>query len=78
MAKPENWTGVEYPCFVEYSADPMSMTKEEFIGEADNIMECDFIDDCPFKTVFGHNWYECPEGAKSKHCDWLPKEGKDE
>ena len=78
--KPENWTDCEHPCFADYDADPMAMTKEQFIAEADNIDDCDAMGDvggCDWLRR-GFTWGDCHEGALSKHCDWLPKEGKND
>ena len=71
--KPFNWTDCAHPCFQDYYGDPMSMTKEEFIEEAENVVDCD-----AFLTVHdetgcrwlqkGHAWEDCREGGLSPHC----------
>ena len=73
--KPENWTDCEHPCFEDYDANPMAMTREQFIAEADNIEDCDWYtaEDCSWKQG-GRDWHDCKSGRLSKHCDWLPKE----
>lgn len=78
--KPENWTDYEHPCFHNYDADPMLMTKEQFIAEADTIEDCDACkkNACTHFFADGGTWDDCPMGALSKHCDWLPKEGKND
>ena len=75
--KPENWTGCWEPCFADYDADPMAMTKEQFIAEADNISDCeDGMGDVNCAHLqHGGSWDTCPSGRLSKWCDWLPKEG---
>ena len=74
--KPENWTDCEHPCFEDYEPNPLSMTKEQLIAEADNIEDCDgyTADDCNWKQG-GRGWQDCKGGRLSKHCNWLPKEG---
>ena len=67
---------------MDYDADPMSMTKEQFIAEAENIVDCDCYDGkcsvftCHYKEVDGGSWDTCVEGRLSHWCDWLPKEAK--
>lgn len=75
--KPENWTDCEHPCFEDYFADSMSMTKDEFIEQDENLEDCDCFtaDDCRWKQG-GHDWHDCLQGRLSSHCDWLPKEAK--
>lgn len=66
----DNWTDYERPCFEDYDADPMAMTKEQFVAEAANVLQCCDRDDpgeCAHLTS-GGTWATCPEGALSSHC----------
>ena len=76
--KPYNWTDYEHPCFNDYNADPMSMTKDEFIEHAETIEECEDVygDTNCYHLSHGGSWDTCSYGRLSKHCDWLPKEAK--
>ena len=73
--KPFNWTDCEHPCFDAYDPDPMSMTKGEFIEQAESIEECeDGLGDINCRHLrHGGSWYDCKSGRLSLWCDWLPK-----
>ena len=79
----DNWTDFERPCFDEYDADPMSMTKEEFIAQADTVCECYQSTGawgCDCRHLFrGGRWENCSSGGLSRHCpeSLKPKEATD-
>ena len=70
-----NWTDFGHPCFDEYDADPMSMTRDEFIAATENIMDCDCFEAVPRgqdghcdHKVRGGTWATCSSGGLSRHC----------
>ena len=76
---PDNWTGVEHPCFTDYDTALEPLTRDGWIDRADLLDDCDAFDAhgvhaiCVFKAE-GGTWETCPMGRQSKWQDWLPKE----